>query len=55
MSSYNDYYYFQRRERDCLAEAEAAIDPSIAKLHRDFAKRYGKAAIEIAKRIPVAA
>ncbi len=55
MPSHSDYHYFQRRERECRAEAEAATDPSIAKLHRDFAKRYGKAAADIALRIPAAA
>ncbi|WP_343519701.1 hypothetical protein [Sphingomonas sp.] len=32
--------YLQRRRRESLARAEAAADPMIGKIHREFAARY---------------
>jgi len=35
-----DREYYERRRAACLANAERARTPTIAKLHRDFAAHY---------------
>lgn len=35
--------YLERRLQDCLAKAERASDPAIARVHREFARRYAEA------------
>jgi hypothetical protein len=37
-----DRAYYERRRSACLANAERAGTPMIAKLHRDFAAHYAK-------------
>lgn len=32
--------YFTRRHRESVARAEAATDPAIGNIHREFAARY---------------
>jgi hypothetical protein len=43
MSSEADNAYLARRRDECLAKAQAASDPVIANLHREFAERYARA------------
>lgn len=38
-----DRLYFERRRRESLARAEAAADPGIARIHREFASQYARA------------
>jgi hypothetical protein len=45
MNKPGERQYLERRRRDSLAAAEAATDPAIARIHRDFAQHY-TAAIE---------
>ena len=37
-----DRDYLERRRDACLANAERAATPMIAKIHRDFAEHYAK-------------
>ena len=32
--------YFERRQRESLARAEAASDPAVGRIHREFAAHY---------------
>lgn len=32
--------YFARRHRESVARAEAATDPAVGSIHREFAARY---------------
>lgn len=43
MSNEADAAFLARRRDECIAKAQEATDPSIAKLHRDFADRYDRA------------
>lgn len=35
--------YLERRLQDCLDKAERSTDPSIARVHREFARKYAEA------------
>lgn len=35
--------YLERRLQDCIAKAERAADPAIARVHREFARKYAEA------------
>lgn len=35
-----EHIYLARRHRESLKRAEAATDPAIGKVHREFAQRY---------------
>lgn len=37
-----DREYLQRRKRESLARADAAKDPGIARIHREFAHQYDR-------------
>lgn len=37
-----DRAYLQRRRRESLARAEAAEDPGVARIHREFAEHYAR-------------
>lgn len=37
-----DREYLQRRRRESLARSEAAADPGIARIHREFAEQYAR-------------
>ena len=38
--SERDREYHERRRDECLARAAEAIDPAIARIHREFAEEY---------------
>lgn len=38
--------YLERRYRESLKSAQQATDPSIARVHREFARQYAAAMVE---------
>lgn len=44
---YNDQDYYRKRERECRAAAESAIDAHIRAVHLDFAAHYARAAADM--------
>lgn len=54
MIATDDLAYYRKREKEAMAKAEAATDPSIAAIHRELAARYHGMAIaaEYSRRRP---
>ncbi len=46
MGSSTKIEFYQRRERDQLRLADRAVDPAIARIHRELARRYAAIAAE---------